>query len=155
MKLKFIQKWLYMIFFSNSLQLQIIQLSHCDKLVGCWSKAQGRSLRLDHLERRKEPPCLKWILKRLKDVTPGRRETKQKERGRCWTDWTEIFFLKWISKYFCGCNWFDLLAMDSPNKNSRVFSNEFSWLHCTYQFDGQLKTLRAVGHWTQWLDGRT
>lgn len=35
--------------------------------------AQGRSLRLDHLERRKEPPCLKWILKRLKDVTPGLR----------------------------------------------------------------------------------
>lgn len=45
--------------------------------------------------------------------------------------------------------------MDCPNKNSRVFSNEFSWLRCTYQFDGQLKTLSGTLDSVTWWNNIT
>lgn len=80
---------------------------------------------------------------------------KAKESGPWWTVDQLRFFLNGYPSILFGCNWFDLLAMDCPNKNSRVFSNEFSWLHCTYQFDGQLKTLSGTLDSVTWWNNIT
>ena len=108
-----------MFFLSKSLQLQIIQLSHCDnhRLLIQGSRpfpTPGSSWTSERTS------MFEVAIKTFERCSARPERNKAKESGRCWTDWTEIFFL-WISKYFCGCNWFDLLAMDCPNKNSRVW----------------------------------
>ena len=111
-------------------------------IVGCWVEVKtiqgSRAFPTPGSPRTSERTSMFEV-----DIETFERCNARPERNK--TNWPLVDWLDWellVDQVLMAATGL-ICWLNKSKQKFKCVANEFSWLHCTYRFDGQLKTLRA------------